>query len=937
MVRRITPRLELLIALLLIAASLQAQGKITSPKEQFGFDIGDDYMLVNYTDYEKYIKKLDQESDRMTLKVIGKSEEGRPMYLAVVTSPENHKKLDRYKQITKQLTLAEGLSDAQARALAQEGKIIVWIDGGIHATEVLGAQQLIETIYQMVSRSDAETTRFLNDTIAIFCLVNPDGMELVSNWYMRNPDPKRRSTGGIPELYNKYAGHDDNRDFFMVNLSESDAINRVLYRDFFPQIMYNHHQTGPAGTIMFSPPFRDPFNFNFDPLVVSELDEVSAAMHSRFIEEKKPGVTMRTGATYSTWYNGGLRTTTYFHNMVGILTETIGNPTPIEVPLIFRQQLPRQDIPYPVPPQVWHFRQSIEYSITANRAILDVASRNRERYLYNMYVKGKNSIERGSRDSWTISPKRLNAVQAIADAERGQRGAPAAGQRGGGGRGGASFTGDAAQKYWKMVQSPENRDPRGYVLPADQPDFLTAVKFLNTLIKNGVAIHRATAAFTLNGKNYPAGSYVVKTAQAYRPHILDMFEPQDHPDDFAYPGAPPTPPYDNTGWTLAYEMGVKFDRILDAFDCPCQKLPVEELKPPAGRVTTVSNAAGYLLTHDTNDAFLAVNRLLAAKENVYTIKNPFLANGKTYPAGTHFIPAKATTLPILQKLATEAGLNFDATSSKPAGEGLMLRQMKVGLFDRYGGSMPTGWLRQQLERFSFNFERVFPPMLDAGNLAQKYDVLIFPDDAIPSGAGGGGGGFDGGDTSTIPPEFAARLGNFTDAKTLPAVKKFVEDGGTILVIGGSTNLAYKLGLPISSALVEKQPDGRETPLNQTKFYIPGSVLQAKVDNTNPVAWGMDSRADVFFDSSPAFKLKPEAAAAGIKAVATFDSETPLRSGWGWGQSYLKDSAAIVEAPVGKGKLYMFGPEVTFRGQTHGTFKFVFNGIYYGRTETVNLN
>jgi len=913
-----------LLAILLVSTSLQAQGRITTPKEQFGFNIGDDYVLVNYTDYEKYIRKLDQESDRMTLQVIGKSEEGRPMYLAVITSPENHKKLDRYKQITKQLSLAEGLTDVQARALAQEGKTIVWIDGGLHATEVLGAQQLIEMHYQMLSRNDPETMRLLNDTIILLCLVNPDGMELVSNWYMRNPDPKMRSTAGVPELYNKYAGHDDNRDFFMVNLSESDAINRVLYRNFFPQIMYNHHQTGPAGTIMFSPPFRDPFNYNFDPLVVSELDEVSAAIHSRMIEEGKPGVTMRTGANYSTWYNGGLRTTTYFHNMVGILTETIGSPTPIEVPLIFRNQLPRNDLPFPVPPQVWRFRQSIDYSITANRAILDVGSRNRERYLYNMYVKAKNSIERGNRDSWTITPKRLAAVEAAALAERqGQRGAAPAGQRGGGGRG--SYTGSDAQKYWKMVQSPENRDPRGYVLPSDQPDFLTAVKFLNTLIKNGVAIHRATAAFTVAGKSYPAGSYVVKTAQAYRPHILDMFEPQDHPDDFAYPGAPPTPPYDNTGWTLAFEMGVKFDRILDGFECPCQKLPVEELKPPAGRVTTVSNAAGYLLSHDANDAFLAINRLVAANENVYSVKNSFTANGKTYPAGTHFIAAKATTLPMLQKLSAEVGLNFEATAAKPVGEALMLRQMKVGLVDRYGGSMPSGWIRQQLERFSFSFEQVFPPMLDAGNLAQKYDVLIFPDDALQGGGAG--------DLTNVPQKFAERIGSFTDARTLPQVKKFIEDGGTVLLIGGATSLAYRLGVPVTNALVET--DGR--PLPQTKFYIPGSILQAKVDNTISLAWGMPPRADFFFDSSPSFKLKPEAAAAGVKGIVVFDLESPLRSGWGFGQNFLKDSFAVVEAPLGKGRVYLFGPEIMFRGQPHGTFKFMFNGIYYGRTESVNLS
>src|SRR5262249_5769342 len=333
--------------------------------------------------------------------------------------------------------------------------------------------------------------RFLNDDIVITCLVNPDGMELVSNWYMRNPDPMKRSTAGIPVLYNKYAGHDDNRDFYMVNLSESDAINRILYREFYPVIMYNHHQSGPAGTVMISPPFRDPFNYNFDPLVVSELDEVAGAMHSRFIAENKPGVTMRSNANYSTWYNGGLRTTTYFHNIIGILTESIGNPTPQEIPLIFRQQLPRQDLMYPVGPQLWHFRQAIEYSITANRAILDYASRHKDQILYNQYLMGKNSIKRGSRDSWTMSPHRLGPVEAAADADR-QR--AQGGQRGGGQRG-SNLTGEAARKYWDMLHDANARDPRGYIIPSDQADFLTAIKFLNTLIKNGIEIQRASASF----------------------------------------------------------------------------------------------------------------------------------------------------------------------------------------------------------------------------------------------------------------------------------------------------------------------------------------------------------------------------------------------------------------------------------------------------------
>jgi Zinc carboxypeptidase len=934
-------RLVLLVFLLAsVLSTLNAQSRITTPKEQFGFNIGDDYLLVNYTQYETYLKKLAQESDRLTVLNIGKSSEGRPIYAGIITSPENFKKLDRLKEIARRLSRAEGVTDEQAKALAAEGKSIVWIDGGLHATEVLGAQQLIELQYQLASGNDPETLRLLNDDIVITCLVNPDGMELVSNWYMREPEPTKRSTVGIPVLYNKYASHDDNRDFYMVNLSESDAINRILYREFYPVIMYNHHQSGPAGTVMFSPPFRDPFNFNFDPLVLSELDEVAGAMHSRFIAENKPGVTMRSNANYSTWYNGGLRTTTYFHNIVGILTESIGNPTPQEIPLIFRQQLPRQDLMYPVAPQLWHFRQSIEYSITANRAVLDYASRHKDQILYNQYLMGKNSIERGSRDSWTISPHRLNAVEARANADREQTqrasgSGTAAGQRGG------NLTGEAAKKYWDLLHDPKIRDPRGYVIPSQQPDFLTAIKFLNALIKNGIEIQHVDAEFSINGKTYAAGSYVVKTNQAYRPHVLDMFEPQDHPDDFAYPGAPPTRPYDNTGWTLAYMMGVKFDRILDSFECPCRKLPIEEIKPVAGKITQATAPAGYLLSHEVTDSFVAVNRLLNSSEDVYWVRNAFTANGKKWPAGAHFIPAKPSTLPKLEKLAADIGLSFEAVDVKPPGEALMLRPLRIGLVDRYGGSMPSGWIRYELEKFEFPFTLVFPPTLDQGNLAQKFDVIIVPSDVIPA-AGAAAAGSDappaaGTNPQNAPAEYRDRVGTITAAKTYPLLKKFMEDGGALLSIGNASSLAVQMGLPLANALIEKSPDGKETPLPGTKFYVPGSVLQAAVDNTNPLAFGMSDKVDFFFENDPSFTLKPDAQAKGVKPVAWFDTDTPLRSGWGWGQGYLKDSVAVVDAQVGKGKLFVYGPEITYRGQPHSTFMFLFNGIYYGRTETVNLN
>ena len=698
--------LVLILALSLAAtSSLFAQAAISPPK--FGqYTAGDDYFLGNYTQLVEYWGKLAKESDRMKVVEIGKTSEGRTMIMAIITSPANLKKLDRYKDISQRLARAEGLTDDEARKLAAEGKSVVWIDGGLHATECVPAQHLFVFAYQMVSQSDPETMRILNDDILLLVPVNPDGMELVSNWYMREADPKRRSTGGLPVLYSKYAGHDDNRDSFMVNLSETEAISRQMYIEWIPQIMYNQHQSGPAGSVLFCAPFRDPFNYNHDPLVPIGIDLVGAAMHNRFIAEGKPGAVMRKAASYSTWFNGGVRTATGFHNQIGILTEIIGNPTPSNIPFVPSRFVPDGNQPFPIMPQEWHQRQSIDYLLTADRAILDIASKLREDFLYRIYVMGRNSIQRGSQDSWTITPKRLTALQeAVARDQGAQQGAqPAAGGRGGrgAGPGGAAGGGGAAPSFGRggtdikylnaVLHDPARRDPRGYIVPSDQPDFLTATKFMNILIKTGVVIHRATSSFQVAGKTYPAGSYVIKTAQAFRPHLLDMFEPQDHPDDIPYPGGPPTRPYDITGWTLAFQMGVQFDRILEGFDGPFEKIPAL-IKAPAFKLTAGGTAAGYLLSHQVNDAFVGTTRLLKTGEEVYWLKSPFSANGKTYPVGTIYIPARTTTRAAIEKLAADIGLGFEATSTAPAADALKLKPLRVGLYDTYGGSMPSGWIR----------------------------------------------------------------------------------------------------------------------------------------------------------------------------------------------------------------------------------------------------
>jgi hypothetical protein len=936
------------LPLLFAAGVAGAQGHITSPKEFFGHNIGDDYFLPNYDQFMAYWHKVDAESDRMQVVEIGKTSEGRPHLAAIITDPANFKMLQKYKDISMKLAKGEGLTDAQAHALAKEGKAVVWFDGGLHATEVLGANQLIETSYQLISRNDEETKRILKDDIILAVHANPDGMQLVANWYMKDKDTLQRNMS-IPRLYNKYAGHDDNRDSFMSNLAETKNINHFMFWEWHPVIMYNHHQTGPAGTVIFSPPFRDPFNYNFDPMIVMGLDMVGTAIHQRLLEENKPGFTMRSGSNYSTWWNGGLRTIGYFQGIIGILTEAIGNPTPERIPFIPEQQLPRGDLPAPATPGVWHFRQSIDYSVTANYSQFDLASRYRETFLYNKYLMAKHAIEKGNKDSWTITGDRIAAAQEALTESASQAGAPAGG-RGGRGRGGAAPAAAGANNpvapfgrgapveaqmhaYNDVLHAKDKRDPRGYIISADQPDFLTAVKFVNALRHVGVYIDQATQPFTVAGKQYPAGSFVIKNNQAARAHILDMMEPQDHPNDFAYPGGPPRRPYDNAGWTLAYEMGVKFDRVMDGFDVPNTKqIRGHDLASPLpGTVATAANAAGYVFSHAENDAFTVINRVFKAGGEVYWTKSPIQAGGKTYPAGTFFVPT--ASLPVLQKSAADLGVSFVAATSRPA-DAQKLSQKRIALADRYGGSMPSGWTRLEFENFEIPFTVVYPKDLDAGNLKSKYDVIIFPSD-MGIGGGGGRGGFGGrGGAATVPAEFQPMQGSLTTEVTLPAIKQFLNDGGTVISIGRSTSLGYQLGLPIENHLVARSPGAPDRPLAGEDYYVPGSILRVAVDTNAAVANGLPHQLDVFFDNSPVFRLKPDAALKGTKAIAWFDSATPLRSGWAWGQNYLEGGASVIESAYGKGKVYLFGPEITFRGQPHGTFKFLFNGIYAPSTPAI---
>ncbi len=918
-------------ALLASGAAARAQaatatppaGPLTTPQQALGGHTpGEDYFLATYDQLAAYWRTLAKESPRARLVSLGETAEGRDQLMMVVSAPANLAKLDRLKEIAR--TLGAGrVSEAEAKALAAEGRALVWIDASLHAEETAPAQSHLQLAYDLLSKNDPETLRLLQDDVILLPIINPDGMQLITSWYMREPEPTKRTNSGLPVLYQKYIGHDVNRDFYASAQAETTNTNRALWRDWRPQVVLDEHQRGPYGAVVFLPPLRDPLNYHYDPLVTTDTNSVAFAVHDRLIRSDRPGSLMGGGAPYSSWANGTLHTAGYFHNTPSLLTEIIGEPNPTQAELMPRTQLAHEDLPAPMAPQTWHMRQTIDYTLQINLAVMDYASKNREQLQLDSWIMARNAVRRGSQDSWTTTPTRIATLEAAGKTGKTEGPEPLT-------AGFAGYDGRLLvdpKLYEPILHAPEARDPRGYVIPADQPDLPTAVRFLNALLKNGVEVKQATAAFTAGGKTYPAGSYVVKTDQAFRPYVLDMFEPQDYPKETIYPGGPPVRLYDVTGYTLAFQMGVTFDRVLDGFDGPFAAVPDVIAAPPPGRVVG-RGGAGWLLDHAPNNDFILINRLMKAGQKAAWLRGPVRADGRDFAPGALWVPATAVSRAEVERAVQALGLTAYALPAAPAGERIALKPVRIGLADFYGGSIPAGWMRWLFDQFEFPYTQVFPQRFDAGDLRRDYDVLVFADAVIPAARGFGRLAalpVHQPPPEAVPPEYRDRLGRYTAAALAPKLAAFAKAGGVVAGVGASSLIGGALGLPVETALTEPGPDGAPQPISTSKFYIPGSLLHADVDTAQPLAFGLPRRMDVFFDSSPVFRIT----GPGATKVAGFGGADVLHSGVAWGQEMLNGTTAVVDADLGRGKVFLFGPEVTMRGQPDLSFKFLFNALYYG--------
>jgi hypothetical protein len=532
---------------------------------------------------------------------------------------------------------------------------------------------------------------------------------------------------------------------------------------------------------------------------------------------------------------------------------------------------------------------------------------------------GRNSIEKGMKASWTYYPKYIDSAYAL---YRRDSGAKAVVRE----KGKAQSYGAVAIPsiyYEKVFSNPAYADAQAYIIPSSQHDFATAIRFVNALILSGIKVVKAEAAFFVSGKSYPAGSYIVPAAQAFRPHVLDMFEPQDHPNDFEYPGGPPIKPYDASGWTLAYQMGVSFDRVFVQPEGTFVSVPYGEVQAFAPATFAGIGGHGYALSGYQNNAFLVVNDLLKAGVELGRCT---VALSAGLPAGSFYVPSSSGATEILKNAMRVYGVTVEKLDKKPGGL-VSFKGARVGIWNFYGGSAPAGWLRWMMEQYHFaDFHFVYSREIDEGDLSGKYDILVFTGEGVPApGQEKLPGRAAGPKEADVPAEFRPWLGTLTSSKSMPAIRRFIENGGTVITIGKSGNLAYQLNLPVENYLVERDKNNVLAPLPDTRFYIPGALLAETIDSTQRTNWGMAGTSDVYFDNDPVFRIN--VGATNIKPLSWFATEAPLRSGWAWGQSYLKNGVSSFEYGLGKGRLVVFGPEIVFRAQSHAGFKRLFNSLY----------
>ncbi|HEY4303893.1 MAG TPA: M14 metallopeptidase family protein [Gemmatimonadaceae bacterium] len=851
----------------------QSAAKLPTPDATFGFPVGADYKLFTYDQSIDYFKKLAAAAGpRMKLITVGKTSFGKTWTVAIISSPANLARLDALKEINQKLAHPASLTDAQARQLAKDGRAFVDISGGLHASEIAGSQHTPQVAYELLAHANEPDMKAILDSTVFFLWpsINPDGQDIVVNW-CKSRDIGPGQTNQVPpmELYQKYVGHDNNRDSYMLNMIESRAVQRT-WREWEPQIIYVQHQSSPFPTRIWLPPFADPVGFRVPPIMARQVNAIGTRIATELDEQGKPGAVSQLD-TYDAWYPGYIDYMPMYQNINAWWTETQGGncavprtTTLADLPRDYKDLRPTSLYTSPWAEGTWTLRNAIDYMVTADIATLKYASKFKNELLYNRYQSAKNTIK--------------------------QFGTSA---------------------------------PYAYIIPQAQHDPVAPVELLRRMAFMGVRVQQLDRDMAYAGTTYPKGTWVIPMDQEYAQLVRELFEPQHYPD------LGDDTPYDAAGWTLPYQMDVNVVEgtapltadFRAALSTPKGKA-VDWHTDPTDPFTTNAFAAGIvapagaitgsgdqlLLDPAQNNSFRLMNRAIAAGATVSFVP---ASNGSTARYAVAGLDASKA-----DAWAKELSVHAERSSSAPTGA--VTAPTRIALYKSQPGVMDEGWTEWLFDDYGFKYTLITPEDLRAGNLGNRFDVIVLASQGIGAGGGrggrGGGGGGGGGRGGAAAP---------ADTNMTPDVKAlddFVRGGGSIVAWNqGAASAATALRLPVRNIVAAARQE----------FFTGGSILQVTTDPTQPVMAGMPERADVFVQNSPVF-VTNDGFQGSVLAKFAPDSATLLRSGFLKGPKYIAGFAAALDVKHDRGHVVLLAFQPQWRGQPQGTFRTVFNSAFFAR-------
>ncbi len=768
--------------LLLAAPGLFSQS-LPSPEQTFGFQMGADRKLINWEQIVSYFKMLDRDAPRVKLVEIGRTTLDRPMIMAIISTPETLQQLDRFRQMQEKLARPFDLTPEQADAIIAQDKLVFLITLNIHSTEIASSQESVELAYELATSNSPQVAKILNNVIVLLVpSLNPDGQDMVTKWYLQDVGTKYEG-GRMPMKYHHYAGHDNNRDWFFFNLVESQNVAKVLYHEWYPEIVLDQHQMGSSGARLFLPPYSDPVNPNVPPSLMASVNMLGKHVVSDMHDQGFTGVV--TGTIFNAFFEGTMSKTPLWHNRIGILTEAAS--ARIATPIFFPKTSLRGmgiDLPdyaqqtnflAPWPGGWWHLRDIIEYEKAATYSMLDLAATYKSKFKHNFY--------------------RLN------------REAIAAGKKG---------------------------HPFAFVVPAQQHDPNNAVEMLHRLRFANVDIYRARSDFSTSAGTFHKGDFIVPLAQPARAYIKDLLETQQYPNLREYPGGPPRQPYDVTAWTLPLQFGVSTVEVEEPFEVAMEKVE------PRLEMSVTSLAPGwYAIPRRFTHSFMLVNALLDSDRRVFELGEAM----KSAAAGDFLVEVTAEQTQGLAQKATELEvplLNLGETDEHPKHE---LKAARIAVYQPWlPWSYDEGWLRLVLDNFGFQYTLVHnADFRQSSRWRDKYDVLIFGSEATSWIVDGKP------EKPSTPvlgePQVRKQYTGGIGKVGITKVKQFLQDGGTVLFLGEACNFAIdKLRLPAENTLKKVNRNDYFAPgsifqlnLDPASPLTRGMQSQAAVYVNNPVA------------------------------------------------------------------------------------------------------